>query len=220
MTRGVGCRTYTSRPAPPGSSRGDHPWVQRLELERELHDGAALRLSTLSMRLGVARHELGTDDPVLHRFIDEVHEELVAALQDLRRLGSRLYPPLLHASGLATALREVVIAMRLPVRVSCTERFGPGPEGAAYFALVICLPIVTRAHSVIDVEIEGESNRLVVRLDGRDPGIDYDVAVEAVDAVSEALAAAGGSCEVVERPSPQPDRPQGNAMIMLSLPCG
>ncbi|MCD2196183.1 histidine kinase dimerization/phosphoacceptor domain-containing protein [Actinomycetospora endophytica] len=214
MTRGSVPRTYAPTP---GSGAGvrEH-WMQRLELERELHDGASLRLSALSVRLGVARHQLSAHDLAVENLIDEVHEELVAALHELRRLGSKLYPPVLHASGLAVAIGDVAVAMRLPVEVvGGAQRFGPASEGVAYSALVTCLPIVCRAGARVAVDIGGADGELSVRLSGGSRGLDPDLAVEAVDAMSEAVAAAGGSCEMVRRPATE----EGDSMIVVMLPC-
>lgn len=220
MTHGPGSRSYTPRSARSGRAGAGDPWVQRLGFERALHDGAALRLSALSVRLGLARHELSTDDPAVEELIDEVHEELVAALQDLRQLGSKLYPPLLHASGLHTAISETVVAMRLPVEITASgRRFGPAAEGVAYFAVVDCLPILTRHRSRVEVAIEDEKDTLTVRLAGCPPGVDYDLAVEAIDTVSESIVAAGGSCEVVASSSPTPHQLRGDTVIMMRLPC-
>ena len=212
-------------PAPtPASGRGEagthEDWVQRLELERELHDGAALRLSALSVRLGAARHRLSTTDPAVDEILDDVHEELVAALQDLRRLGSKLYPPVLHASGLAAAINDVAIARHLPVEVEATtQRFGPTAEGAAYCALLTCLPIVCRARARVAVDLGGGDGRLTIKLAGRPHGLAHDLAGEAVDAVSEDVAGAGGTCEVIECPGPQSDHSREDAVIVMELPC-
>ena len=54
-------------------------------VERDLHDGAQMRLAALAMNLGMAREKLGEDDGV-RELIDAAHRNAVDALADLRDL--------------------------------------------------------------------------------------------------------------------------------------
>ena len=124
--------------------RAQEVWRRRRRLERRLHDGPALRLSALSLRLGVLRAEIpdqaldGAD--AWRRGLDECADELAAALQELREVAGAIYPSLLEEAGLGPALRELVAATGARARVEAVDtRCGAAAEGAAYFAAAACL---------------------------------------------------------------------------------
>src|SRR5580693_2602922 len=73
-------------------------------VERDLHDGAQMRLAALAMNLGMAREKLDeTDDDSVRELIDAAHRNAVDALADLRDLARGIHPPVLD-NGLASAL--------------------------------------------------------------------------------------------------------------------
>ena len=116
-------------------------WAARRDLERRLHDGAALRVSALTLRLGLLRHRHPDDEQEFQAAVEELQHELHLVLQELRDIAGRLYPPLLDEAGLGPALREAVGRGTAPVRIEAPdERFGPDVEGAVYFAVLGCLP--------------------------------------------------------------------------------
>jgi hypothetical protein len=121
-------------------------WTARRDLERRLHDGAALRLSALALQLGLLhhRHPAGGGEPggQLAAAVEELQDGLHLVLQELRDVAGLLYPPLLDEAGLGPALREAAGRCPVPVRVHAPrERFGAAVEGVAYFALLGCLPV-------------------------------------------------------------------------------
>lgn len=135
-------------------------WQDRRALERRLHDGPALRISALALRLGLLRHLVAGGDPEFRVAVEGLQDELHLVLQELRDVAGRIYPPLLDEAGLGPALREVAARTRVPVRVDAPdERFGPAAEGAAYFALLGCLVTADRG-------ADGRPVDVVVRRDG------------------------------------------------------
>ncbi|MER5302534.1 histidine kinase [Streptomyces lasiicapitis] len=103
--------------------------AERATVARELHDLVAHHVSSMVLRVGVARHVLpgagtgadaGTDgaaDPRMTAVLDDLHASGSAALADLRRLVAVLRDPdsvdpdaspLLSPGALATALESVV----------------------------------------------------------------------------------------------------------------
>jgi signal transduction histidine kinase len=148
-------------------------WRVRRSLERQLHDGAALRISALALQLGLLRHRVTTVEPDLHASIDVLQDELHAVLQELRDVAGKIYPPLLDEAGLGPALRQVADRLDRPVRVEApADRFGPAAEGAAYFAVAECLEAVsakgTPDASRLDVVVRREDNTLAVDVVGVD----------------------------------------------------
>ncbi|GAA4829006.1 histidine kinase [Actinomycetospora corticicola] len=148
--------------------RREH-WQRRRRLERRLHDGAALRISSLALRLGVL------DAP--REQVEALQAEVASALDELRAVAAGIYPPLLHEAGLGPALLERVRTTGADVTVDVDgERHGPAAEGAAYFALVEVLAAVP---APLTVTARRDGTTLVVVISGADPGLAAVVADEA-----------------------------------------
>ncbi|MBA2324855.1 MAG: histidine kinase [Pseudonocardiales bacterium] len=143
---------------------GAHEWLHRMRLERQLHDGASLRISALTLRLGLLRRH-STDEAFQHD-VTEVQDELHVVLDELREVAAKIYPPLLDQAGLGSALRELADQTGLPVTVRAgEERFGTAAEGAAYFALADALA-ATGASVPVAVVVGKEDRQLVISLTG------------------------------------------------------
>ena len=147
-------------------------WAARRDLERRLHDGAALRVSALTLRLGLLRHRhpAGDQEPGEQEFraaVDDLQDELHLVLQELRDIAGRLYPPLLDEAGLGPALREAAARCPAPVHIDAPdERFGPDVEGALYFAVLGCLPDVPAGP--VGIVVRREADDVVVLVSGVD----------------------------------------------------
>src|SRR5918995_1156586 len=128
-------------------------WVHLRHLERQLHDGAALRL-------GMLRHRMPDDEQQFQAAVEAIQDELHLVLQELRDVAGMLYPPLLDEAGLGPALREAAGRCSRSVRIDAgSERFGPAAEGAAYFAVLGCLAAQRREgrDDPVEVVVRGES---------------------------------------------------------------
>jgi hypothetical protein len=148
-----------------------HEWTRRRDLERRLHDGAALRVSALALQLGLLRHRRPVDERDLASAVDALQDELHLVLQELRDVAGRLYPPLLDEAGLGPALREAAGRCPEPVRIDGPdERFDAAVEGAVYFALLGCLPGAGNgvAPRPVEIVLRREDDDLVVLVSGVD----------------------------------------------------
>ncbi|HVH23483.1 MAG TPA: histidine kinase [Pseudonocardia sp.] len=147
-------------------------WLRRRRLERQLHDGASLRISALTLQIGLIRHRLPVSD--LDASVDALQDELHAVLQELRDVAGQIYPPLLDQAGLGPALNEVAESINAPVRVrAADERFGPAAEGAAYYAVGGCLVALDPEAPVVELAVRRDTEVrigpvLVVELAGLD----------------------------------------------------
>jgi signal transduction histidine kinase len=108
-------------------------------VERDLHDGAQMRLATLAMNLGMAKEKLGDDgDPLdvarARELLDAAHQGAKEALVELRDLAKGIHPPVLD-NGLADALATLAATSAIPVelRSDLPERPTPAIETIAYF---------------------------------------------------------------------------------------
>ncbi|HEY6276499.1 MAG TPA: sensor domain-containing protein [Streptosporangiaceae bacterium] len=141
-------------------------------LERDLHDGAQVRLATLAMNLGLAREKLGPGaDPAVRELVDAAHRGAKDALAELRGLARGIHPPVLD-NGLPDALATLAAGSPLPVRLTTAlpRRPAPAIETIAYFCAAELLANATkhsRANQVtIDVAASGEVLELRVGDDG------------------------------------------------------
>ena len=178
-------------------------WAARRDLERRLHDGAALRVSALTLRLGLLSHLHPGEAQDLRAAVEGLQDELHLVLQELRDIAGRLYPPLLDEAGLGPALREAAGRCAVPVRIDAPdERFGPDVEGAVYFAVLGCLPDGTA--TPVEVVIRREADVLRVLVSG----------VDACHAgtIHDGVRLLGGTVAIGESPA-------GDALITVRIPC-
>ncbi|MCE3553842.1 histidine kinase [Pseudonocardia sp. RS11V-5] len=186
-------------------------WQGRRRLERQLHDGAALRASALVLQLGLFRHRVPEGEDELRAAIGMLQDELHAVLQELRDVAGQIYPPLLDEAGLGPALRELAERLDAPLRVHDDGmRFGPSAEGAVYFALADAL--TADPGSPREVTVAGSAGELVVTVTGAVPGLGEllrDRARPLGGTVRE------GVCDV----SAPPDETVGTGTIVARIPC-
>jgi len=147
-------------------------------VERDLHDGAQMRLAALAMNLGMAREKLGEDDEqpegaTVRELIDAAHRNAVDALADLRDLARGIHPPVLD-SGLASALATLATSSAIPASV--TADIGPRPapaiETIAYFCAAELIANATKHSYANQITIKIYTERTgVLRLEVSDDGV-------------------------------------------------
>jgi hypothetical protein len=146
-----------------GRRRADEHWSRRRDLERQLHDGPALRIAALTLRLGLLAQKARYDTGDLPHDIEELQDQLHLILQELRAVADRIYPPLLQEAGLGSALRE--LASSAPMRVDADDdRFDPAVEGVAYFAVLGVLAGLRSVTRTVDVVIRRDADGLALDL--------------------------------------------------------
>ncbi|HTU95494.1 MAG TPA: histidine kinase [Solirubrobacteraceae bacterium] len=136
--------------------------VQATELrriERDLHDGAQVRLVALSMKLGRAEDRY-RDDPETAALLREAREDAAAAIRELRELARGIAPPVLTDRGLEAAVRSLAQRSGADVTVigELPRRPLPAVETAAYFVV---------AESLTNAAKHAPGSRVEVRIDER-----------------------------------------------------
>ncbi len=143
-------------------------------VERDLHDGAQMRLAALAMNLGMAREKLdGDDGATVRELIDAAHRNAVDALADLRDLARGIHPPVLD-SGLASALASLATSSAIPASVSADIGTRPAPaiETIAYFCAAELIANATKHSYANQIKIKIYTKRTgVLRLEVSDDGI-------------------------------------------------
>jgi len=147
-------------------------------VERDLHDGAQMRLAALAMNLGMAREKLGEDDErpedaTVRELIDAAHRNAVDALADLRDLARGIHPPVLD-NGLASALATLAASSAIPASVTADidPRPAPAIETIAYFCAAELIANATKHSYANQIKIKIYTERTgVLRLEVSDDGI-------------------------------------------------
>ncbi len=142
--------------------------AQLRRVERDLHDGAQIRLATLAMNLGMARERLKPDsDPELRELVDAAHQGAKDALADLRNLARGIHPPALD-NGLPDALATLAATSVIPVELTADtpQRPAPAIETIAYFcaAELLANAVKHSGANKIRVELAEHGEALVLRV--------------------------------------------------------
>jgi signal transduction histidine kinase len=145
-------------------------------LERNLHDGAQIRLATLAMNLGMAKEKLGDEGEVpdaaaVRELVDAAHRGAKDALVELRSLARGIHPPPLD-NGLADALATLAADSVIPVElaVSIPVRPSPAIETIAYFCTAELLANAAKHSSATAIEIRAAEREDVLLLQVSDDG--------------------------------------------------
>jgi signal transduction histidine kinase len=137
--------------------------AQRRQLERELHDGAALRLAAVSRHVASLARDV--ESGRARELVDDVQRQLDAARAELHELANGIHPAALTSGGLAAALPELAGRAAVPVELDvCQTRFASAVEAAAYF---VCAEALTNVAKYADasrasVEVHDGDGRLLV----------------------------------------------------------
>jgi PAS domain S-box-containing protein len=149
--------------------------AERQRIQRNMHDGAQQRLTSVLLQLGRLRESHDGRGELLDVAIDE----LASGLQELRELAQGLHPAVLTERGLTAALEA--IALRAPVPVDLVavpdRRLSPPVEAAAYYVVAEAIANVHKHAGARRVTVSAEvaGDELVVEVGddgvgGADPG--------------------------------------------------
>ncbi len=139
-------------------------------VERDLHDGAQVRLAAVAMNLGLAQERVADD--TLRDLLDAAQAGVSGALTDLRRIARGIHPPALD-SGLADALASLAASSPIPVRVhvELPDRPSQAIETMAYFCVAELLANAIKHSSADLIEIAvGKSPAKSLRVRVTDDG--------------------------------------------------
>jgi signal transduction histidine kinase len=152
--------------------------AERRRIERDLHDGPQQHLVSLAVNLQHVRQLMGRDPVAAQTVLEEMRQDVQAALDETRKLALRIYPPLVEPNGLRLALRTAVATAGFSTGIEVADDVSGPPEIAAavYFCCMSVLEqLGTEASSAITVGEEADeitfeivqvgSGRVAVSLD-------------------------------------------------------
>jgi signal transduction histidine kinase len=145
-------------------------------LERDLHDGAQIRLATLALNLGMAKEKLGEqgevrDAAAARELVDAAHRNAKDALIELRGLARGIHPPALDnglADALATLAADSVIPVELETEIPVRPR--PAIETIAYFCAAELLANAAKHSAANKIRIRAAERAGVLLLEVSDDG--------------------------------------------------
>jgi signal transduction histidine kinase len=188
-------------------------------IERDLHDGAQVRLAALAMTLGEIKENLDTaaaagDGARTRMLVTAAHRNAKETLAELRDLARGIHPPVLDR-GLGSALAALAETSGVPVglEVSIAERPSPAIEAIAYFCAAELLANVAK-HS--------GASRAMVGVAGQDGTVVLTVTDDGSGGATPAPG--GGLAGLLERVQTVDGRlgidspPGGPTVITIELP--
>jgi len=169
-------------------------------LERDIHDGPQQRLVRLTMDLGRAKRQVGSDPALAAETVDSALRQARETLDELRALSRGIAPPLLVDRGLGPALDELVVRSAVPVEMTHDLPLGLSPhvETAVYFTVSEALTNVAK-HSGADravVRVAPDGDDLVVEVLDHGVGGAHPGKGTGLSGLQQRLVAVGGALSV------------------------
>ena len=179
--------------------------AERRRLERDLHRTAQQHLVAVRVGLELARGRAEENDALVER-LTALEENIDRTVEDVRRVASGLYTPVLEERGLKAALQDMSrwLEKRPRLELENVGRLPPELEACVYFCIVEAIGNATE-HAGADAEItvrlgrDADGVRFAVSDDGR--GFDPEtVAGAGLAGIADRAAAFDGSAEIVSSP--------------------
>src|SRR6266545_5129964 len=140
---------------------------ERERLERDLHDGAQLRLVSLGMALRLAQRRLANGGIDVDGLLDQAVAELGTAVSELRQLANGIRPSCLD-DGLVPALSVLIDAVPIPVDMRVAETHVDGDlQTTAYYVAseAIANAVKHSCATKIAVHVDARGDDLYVRVE-------------------------------------------------------
>ncbi|MGO1542752.1 MAG: histidine kinase [Gulosibacter sp.] len=158
------------------ATRADALDLEQAELrriERDLHDGAQMRLVATGLTIGEATRLVRDDPDAAIELLTQAKDESAAALRDLRNLVRGIRPPVLADRGLVAAVRALAAdsAVLTEVTSALGQPLAAPLESALYFAVSELLTNAVKhaeaSHIRVDFTETSESVTVFVIDDGK-----------------------------------------------------
>lgn len=175
----------------------------RRRLERDLHDGAQQQLVALKVKLGLARGIAVKDGATrTGALLEELGGEADLTIDTVRDFARGVYPPLLEAEGLASAVTAYLRRSPVPTTLQAdgVDRCDRQAEATVYFCIVEALQNVARhaAATAAHVRLDGQDR--VLAFEVVDDGIGFDPVHTprggGLTTINDRLDAAGGELAI------------------------
>jgi signal transduction histidine kinase len=178
---------------------------ERRKFERNLHDSVQQRLISIKIRLEREAEEGGPSESRRER-LRMIARSVEDALAEVRQIAHGLYPPLLIASGLPSAIRGVHDHAASPPEIEAVGvgRYPPEIESAVYYC---CLEAMQNAMKYggrdvnVSVALAEENGQLTFRVVDDGPGFAVgEVRGLGLQSMEDRLGALGGRLTITSTP--------------------
>lgn len=193
--------------------------AERRRIERDLHDGAQQRLTSVIMRLGMARTQFDTDPDRSRLLIEQAYDDARTTLTELRDLVYGIHPAALSERGLVAALEELADTCPIPVVVDANgaKRAPAVIESTAYFCAAEAIANAVRHSRAVEIHLflrtDGDPiQRLLLRVSDDGVGGAAPESDSGLTGLADRAAAYGG---LVRLSSP----PGGPTTVEVEIPC-
>jgi len=169
--------------------------AERRRIQRNLHDGAQQRLTSVLLTLGRLRESRAG----LRDVLDQAIDELAGGLEEIRELASGLHPSVLSERGLVPALEALVLRVPVPVELAAVpDRPLPEPvEAAAYYVVAEALANVQKHAGAQRVVVHATVDETALLIEVVDDGAGgADPEGEGLRGLVDRVEALGGTLEV------------------------
>jgi signal transduction histidine kinase len=169
-------------------------------LERNIHDGAQQQLVALAVKQRLAASMIEHDERV-REILEQLQQETIEALENLRDLARGIYPPLLGDKGLEAALVAQARKSPIPIEVHANgiDRSSKDVEAAIYFCVLEALQNVAKYAKAKRAEVRLFASDDALTFVVADDGIGFDPAITSGSGLSnirDRLEALGGELDV------------------------
>jgi len=182
--------------------------AERRRIERDVHDGVQQQLISLVAGVRLARNRLKSDSEAAEAMLQEVQDQALQAVKDLRELVRGIHPPVLEDAGLVPAVEAATARLPLAVTLDTDEgaamRRSPAKiESAAYFVICEALANVMKHAAVEEATVRIRRSNELLAVSVRDEGRGFNGAAEdssGLAGLRDRVAAVGGDLSVVSQP--------------------
>ena len=190
--------------------------AERRRIERDLHDGAQHRLTSLTLQLSMARLDLPDESPAAAP-LDRAHAQAKELMVVLRDLIHGIRPQPLTDLGLPAALRELADGSPVPVSVDVaglTTRPADYVETTAYFAASEALTNTAKHAGATraGLRLWTSGGRLVLEISDDGQGGAEPSRGTGITGLADRIAAVGGRL-LLSSPA------GGPTLVRVELPC-
>jgi signal transduction histidine kinase len=124
-----------------------------------------------------------------------LREDLRGAIEEMRNLAQRIYPPLLEAGGLAPALREAAARadVKIAIEIALESALSPEIAGAIYFSTADAFERAGPGASAT-IKVRSDDGTVSFEID-----VDHDLDIGSPPTSRDRIEALGGDLDIERR---------------------
>jgi signal transduction histidine kinase len=147
--------------------------AERRRIERNLHDGAQQRLTSLAVRLQLAADEARRRPERAGELFEQAESDLELAIDELRQLVHGVHPSLLTDLGLAAAIRSLAARSEAPITLDelPSRRSDDAAEATAYYVVAEALTNAHRYAHADSIRVRAAVHDHTLRVEVGDDGV-------------------------------------------------